>query len=84
MTKLFYIRTNGFDLVASVDEDDITRVMTENDCFPKEKDEKSINDFLNSIEDNSSWKIVDTMEWWTELATEIRSKDILAKIKKEL
>ena len=86
MTKLYYIKTSGFDLVASVDEDDTTKFMFPNKFLPFEEEEKSAIDFLNSVEDNSSWEFADYEQFFVDLAWEIVYKKaiIVAQIEKEL
>lgn len=63
MRKLYYIETNGYDMVLSLDEDGTIRMLSESIDFPalfpgmcqKEKQRKAI-DFLKEIEDDSSWE----------------------------
>lgn len=83
--KLFFVYTNGYNVVVSVDENENCRYLTETDEFPSlddcnedEKKEKA-EQFLQTIEDDSSWE--DDC-----LYDEIFDEDvvILAEIQKEL
>lgn len=86
MKDLYYIYTNGYDLVASVDEDGFCRYLTsiEYDGFPilddttsEETKEKCLK-FLEEIEDDSSWETDCTLEELLEGA------EIIVEAKKEL
>ena len=59
MTKYYFIKTNGYTMVASVSEEGC-RYMTENEYFPvlsgePEEQERVAREFLETIEDDSSW-----------------------------
>ena len=65
MSKLYYVRTNGYDLVIYDDRNGKTEqgyVLTETSEFPKIYDEfgemhkERATEFLNQIEDYSSWE----------------------------
>lgn len=61
MKKLYFIKTNGYNMVVSVDEANNCRYITETEDFPyitedepKKQKQKALA-FLKSIEDDSSW-----------------------------
>lgn len=65
MKKLYFVRTNGYDMLVSHDEDNDVRYLTENKYFPSDDDD--ILSFLESIEDDTSWEYeegVDNIEEW--------------------
>lgn len=63
MKKLMYVTTNAGDMIVSYDENEkVIRYLPESNKnpFPDRNSEgrhdlKSINDFLNTVEDDSSW-----------------------------
>ena len=84
MKKIYYVRTNGYDMVVSVDNCGGCRYMTENQYFPLLSEEpevmhEQILDFLQSIEDNSSWS--DDCDYDQIFVDEV---DILAEIESEI
>lgn len=62
MKELYFVYTNGYNMVISVDEQKNCRYLTETEDFPyllnlsKEEQISAAKEFLNSIEDNSSWQ----------------------------
>ena len=86
MKKLYFVETNGYDMVVSVDNENKCRYLTENKEFPyvindtfEEKKRKAL-EFLNSVEDDSSWEEDCTYEQiFEEFPVEI-----IAEIEKEL
>lgn len=65
MKKLYFVRTNGYDMLVSHDEDNDVRYLTENKYFPS--DDNDILSFLESVEDDTSWEYeegVDNIEEW--------------------
>lgn len=61
MTKLYYVRTNAYDMIIS-DNGEIRRVMTDsNECniYAENNEEKFENALriLESVEDDSLWEI---------------------------
>ena len=62
MKKLYFVETNGYNMLISVDECKKCRYLTETDDFPyltnleKEEKKSKILDFLESVEDDSSWE----------------------------
>lgn len=81
MKKYYFIKTNGYNMVASVSEDEC-RYITENNEFPilpddPEKQEEVARKFLESIEDDSSWEDDCTEEEVLEAG------DIIAEITEE-
>lgn len=84
MKKIYYVRTNGYDMVVSVDNCGDCRYMTENQYFPSLSEEpevmhEQILDFLKSIEDDSSWS--DDCDYDQVFVDEV---DILAEIESEI
>ena len=55
MKKLYYVRTNGYDMVVSVDKQDNIRFLTETEDFPYHPNEEEALSFLEEVEDDSSW-----------------------------
>lgn len=62
MKELYFVYTNGYNMVISVDEQKNCRYLTETEDFPyllnlsKEEQISAAKEFLNSIEDDSSWQ----------------------------
>ena len=85
--KLYFLETNGYNMLVSVDDDNNCRYLTEMDDFPYligyEPDERKSRalDFLeSSVEDDSSWDDDCTYEQiFEEFPVEI-----IAEIEKEL
>lgn len=84
--KLYFVETNGYNMVVSVDEDKNCRYLTETEDFPDimyddpEEQERKALEFLNSIEDDSSWE--DDCSY--EQIFEEFPVEIIAEIEKEL
>lgn len=83
---LFFVKTNGYNMLVSVDENDNCRYLNETDDFPyigdlenKDAEIASLT-FLNTIEDDSHWESDCT---FYQLFEEFPI-DIIASIKKEL
>lgn len=59
--NLYFIRTNGYDMIVSVDGEKNCRYLTETNDFPyitgmdKEEQKKIARKFLATVEDDSSW-----------------------------
>ena len=86
MKKLYFVETNGYNMLVSVDKDKNCRYLTETDEFPyivnndvKGKEQKAL-EFLESIEDDSSWD--DDCSY--EQIFEEFPVDVIAEIEKEL
>lgn len=86
MKKLYFVETNGYNMIVSVDRDNNCRYLTEIDEFPyivnndtEEKEQKAL-EFLESVEDDSSWE--DDCSY--EQIFEEFPVDIIAEIEKEL
>ena len=85
MKKLYFVETNDYNMVVSVDNENC-RYLTESEEFPyvvndtfEEKKRKAL-EFLNSVEDDSSWEEDCTYEQiFEEFPVEI-----IAEIEKEL
>lgn len=79
MTKMYYVRTNGFDMIVS-DNGDVRRIYTSFDDIKQatndyENREAEALAILENIEDDSSWEIFEeTVEELTE------GSEILAEI----
>lgn len=62
MKELYFVYTNGYNMVISVDEQKNCRYLTETEDFPyllnfsKEEQISAAKEFLNSIEDDYSWQ----------------------------
>lgn len=86
MKKLYYVRTNGYDMLVSYDEDKCIRYLTETNDFPRNDDK--ISEFLGSVEDDSSWEYeenVEDLESWLNLDGHLGdASEILAETEKEL
>ena len=86
MKKIYFVETNGYNMVVSVDEDKNCRYLTETEDFPyvinddTEEKEQKVLDFLESVEDDSSWE--DDCSY--EQIFEEFPVEIIAKIEKEL
>lgn len=88
MKKLYFVQTRGYNMVVSVDEENDCRYLTENEEFPYISDDEPENkkrnalEFLESVEDDSSWEDDCTYEQiFEEFSDDI---EIIAEIKKEL
>lgn len=84
MKNLYFIATDDYDMVVSVDDDKNCRYLTENNDFPllgedPEVNKKKAMDFLASVEDDSSWE--DDCSYDQIFVDQI---NILAEISKEL
>ena len=86
MKKLYYVRTNGYDMLVSQDDDNDVRYLTENKYFPSNDDD--ILAFLRSVEDDTSWELeenVKDLEEWLNIDGHLGDASvILAEIEKEL
>ena len=86
MKKLYFVETNGYNMIVSVDKDNDCRYLTETDEFPymvndtSEGKERKALDFLESVEDDSSWE----NDCNYEQIFEEFPVDIIAEIEKEL
>lgn len=62
MKKLYFCETNGYNMIVSVDEENNCRYLTETNDFPHidgmdaKNKEKTAIEFLNTVEDDSSWE----------------------------
>lgn len=86
MKKLYFVETNGYNMVVSVDNENNCRYLTETADFPyiveddsAEKECKAA-EFLNSIEDDSDWEDDCSYE---QIFKEFQI-NIIAEIEKEL
>ena len=81
--RLLYCYTNAYDMLVSIDEEDNCRYLINNGDFPSTEDREKGNkviDFLQSVEDDSSWEDDCSKEELLEDETTI----IIAEIEKEL
>lgn len=94
MKKLYYVRTNAYDEVVSVDDENYCRVFSETEDFPYlvdlddgERKEKAL-EFLRKIEDDSSWEeygIIENLSEWLDLdGNSGDASEIIAEIESEL
>ena len=88
MKKLYFVQTSGYNMVVSVDEENDCRYLTEKEEFPYISDDEPENkkrnalEFLESVEDDSSWEDDCTYEQiFEEFSDDI---EIIAEIEKEL
>lgn len=94
MKNLYYVRTNGYDMVVSVNKDKEVRYLTETVDFPALSnldDEDQIviaKEFLESIEDDSTWEnagVVEDLDEWLNLDGHLGdASEIIINIEKEL
>lgn len=89
MKKLYYVRTNGYDMLVSQDDDNDVRYLTENKYFPSnDSNDDDILAFLRSVEDDTSWELeenVEDLEEWLNIDGHLGDASvILAEIEKEL
>lgn len=79
LKSIFYLKTNGYDMIVSIDEENNARYLTETNDFPVAPTKEQAKAFLESVEDDSSWEDDCTKE-------EIFSDDveIFVQIKKEI
>ena len=84
--KLYYIRTNGYDMLVSQDDDNDVRYLPENKYFPSNDDD--ILAFLEGVEDDTSWELeenVEDIEEWLGIDyNDPETPRILFEIEKEL
>ena len=78
MKKLYFLRTNGYDMIASSDNEDI-RYLTETNDFPIHASKDEAMDFLSRVEDDSSWEVLDS-----GFDDVLKECEIIAEIVKEL
>lgn len=88
MKKLYFIKTNGYNMVVSVDGENNCRYLTETAEFPyimedePEEQARKALEFLESVEDDSSWEDDCTYyQLFEEFEYDI---EIIAEIEKEL
>lgn len=88
MKKLYFVKTNGYNMLVSVDEEYNCRYLTETEDFPYiANDDPDIQkekalDFLETVEDDSSWEDDCSYDQiFEEFPDDI---EIIAEIKKEL
>lgn len=83
---LYFVKTNGYDMLVSVDEHNNCKYLTETQDFPyitnddTDVAERKVLDFLKDIEDDSSWE--DDCTYY-QIFEEF-PVDIIAEIEKEL
>ena len=92
--QLYYVRTNAYDEVVSIDEENYCRVLSQMEEFPNlvnlddsERKEKAL-EFLKKIEDDSSWEeygVVEDLDKWLDLNGDLGdASEIIAEIESEL
>ena len=82
MKKLYYIKTNGYDMVAS-QEDGVVKYITESEAPEFFMGSKDAMELLKSVEDDTSWNDDITQ---ADLETIINSNetDVCAELNVEL
>lgn len=84
--KLYFLETNGYNMLVSVDEDNTCRYLTETEDFPHIVDDEveerttKVIDFLKSVEDDLNWE----NDCSYEQLFEESPVEIIAEIEKEL
>lgn len=77
MKKLYYVRTNGYDVMVTFDPDEkIVR-------FTSEMDVEPFLGHLDDVEDDSSWEIaedINSVEEWLGIGLDSESPVILESI----
>ena len=85
MKKFYFCETNGYNLMVSADSENNCRYLTETNDFPyiadmdTEQKEQAAREFLESVEDDSSWEDDCT---YGQIFTD--GVEVLAEIEKEL
>ena len=83
--KLYFCETNGYNMVVSVDSENECRYLTETNDFPyivgvdAEQKRQKVTEFLEQIEDDSSWEDDCTYD---QIFTD--GVEVIAEIEKEL
>lgn len=80
MKKIYFIRTNGYDMLVS-DDGETRRVLTDNDDVLLCDVEDPTTYLLNDVEDDSSWEVFENP---IEEFTEAFDNEVLAEIEKEI
>lgn len=86
MKKLYFVETNGYNMIVTVDEELNCRYLTETEDFPiivNMNNEEKMNEaekFLKKVEDDSSWE--DDCSY--EQIFEEFPIEIIAKIEKDI
>lgn len=81
LKNLMYVHTLGYDAIVSDEgEGQTVRTLTETEDFPYLPTKEEATEFLNSVEDDSSWMIIDR----TMLFNMLSETEIIATIEKEL
>lgn len=83
MKKLYYVVTNGYDMVVSVDSENNCRYLTQTEDFPTNPSCEEAKQFLESIEDDNTWEDDCTYD---EIFGDIDkfNEEILAEVEKKL
>lgn len=85
MKKLFFVKTNGYNMIVSVDENNECRYLTETNDFPvlhaDEDNKGAALEFLKIVDDDSSWEddctysqIFEEFSDTTEIIAELESE----------
>lgn len=92
--NLYFVVTNGYNMLVSIDKENNCRYLTETEEFPYivglEKDEQKEKalEFLELVEDDSSWEDVgeiEDLEEWLNIDGHLGTpSEILAETEKEL
>lgn len=95
MTKrLYFVKTNGYNMLVSMDKENNCRYLTETEEFPyiigleKDEQQEKVLEFLNIVEDDSSWEDagkIENLEEWLNLDGHLGDpSEIVAEIEKDL
>ena len=94
MKKLLFVKTNGYNMLVSVDKGNNCKYLTETEDFPhilgleEEKQQERVLEFLNGVEDDNTWEDVgevEDLEDWLNLDGHLGdASEIIAEIEKEL
>lgn len=92
--KLYFVVTNGYNMLVSMDKENNCRYLTETEEFPyiigleKDGQQEKALEFLNIVEDDSSWEDagkIENLEEWLNLDGHLGDpSEIVAEIEKDL
>ena len=85
LKKVYFLKTNGYNMLVSVDVDRNCKYLTETDEFPiivnlePEEQKEKIEKFIETVEDDTSWESDCTYD---QIFAD--SVDVMAETEKEL
>lgn len=81
LKNLMYVHMLGYDMIVSDEgEGQTVRALTETEDFPYLPTKEEATEFLNTVEDDSSWMIIDR----TTLFNMLSETEIIATVEKEI